>query len=137
MTREAGLEVPLAKGGWTAGPGGFASLQGAQRRGNLSLKIEKVHATYYSQNPMGGRCFNEHFSTPTNFFIWLERRPLPRFLAKVCCLYEHAARLKDFFCCQERMAAGIAKLFQGRSDADRRKKIQSGGVASETAVLRI
>ena len=136
MTREAGLEVPLAKGGWTAGPGGFASLQGAQRRGNLSLKIEKVHATYYSQNPMGGRCFNEHFSTPTNFFIWLERRPLPRFLAKVCCLYEHAARLRDFFCCQERMAAGIAKLFQGRSDEDRTKKIQPGGAASEIAVLK-
>jgi len=99
------------------------------------LKIEKVHATYYSQNPMGGRCFNERSGTPRHFFVWLERNPL-RSPSKGCCLYEHAARLRDFFCCQERMAAGIAKLFQGRSDEDRRKKIQPGGAASEIAVLK-
>ena len=36
LTREAGVEVPpLAKGGKPVGPGGFASLRGVQRRGNL------------------------------------------------------------------------------------------------------
>ena len=60
----------------------------------------------------GGRCFNERSGTPRHFFVWLERNPL-RSSSKGCFLYEHAARLRDFFCCQERMAAEIAELFRG------------------------
>ena len=44
---KAGLEVPLARGEWPAGPEGFVSLRGVQRRGNLPAGIEQENRRQY------------------------------------------------------------------------------------------